>query len=43
MVDQHEREMARADLKTAATGVAFALVVLAIVMGGASVLAIALH
>lgn len=43
MADHREREQARADLKTAFLGFALALTVLAIVIGGASALAMFLH
>jgi hypothetical protein len=43
MVTEQEREQARADLKIAFMGFGLAVVVLAVIMGGASLLAIVLH
>jgi len=43
MVDSQTRERARADFKIAMTGMGVAIVALAIIMGGAAFLAIALH
>jgi hypothetical protein len=43
MIDEKERAQARADLRTAFMGFGLALVMLAVIMGGASALALVLH
>jgi hypothetical protein len=42
-MNDQEREMARQDFRTAITGFVAAVVILGIVIGGASMLAVVLH